>query len=720
MNRTMKWVCAVALIAAALPVAAAKKKKEGPWVWPEMPTPVEREAAMALKCESGVVVVARATKVALNSFGSPKPGVVQEEFVRLLVTSEDGVRSSAIPLVMRRGYTLQTVEGRTVSPDGTITAVDRKKDVDQTDVKKFGEDDSEQSVATVRFPAPQVGAVLDLHYIQEFKAEAFWDAPYFYAESLLYNQTSTARVDLEIRISDGNDGKGWNLITMGDVYRNMRLERIPDETSAYAVHLGPYPVEYDEKSAPPSIHTSPTLLAYIDLSDYKVDMDPSKVVNRTMSIDHWGRVQGITFPPEDPTTQWWCLYMAEDRKNNKEFIRLPGEGEKIDVSAIAPASLPLEERLLKLYRCAQESVKYDPDAQRIHSVSDTFKRGVRGTWEGTLLYAYLLDRAGIAYQLGLIADRTALRFSPGVRSTYIYDFFTALVVERAGQPPLVLVPGDFSLDFGLLPFDYQNALVLRPDGEKSLKVFYSPVNPPAKDAVTWRYAVEMDASGGASGTVTLSKEGASARGFRRWYVRRETRHANPEVLDQEKKSEQERKEELDREVEDAFWTPGNAFTFSGYELVRCEKGAQTPVEFKAQAQGKAVGQANGDRWLVLANPLVAGTSNPFTRPARRNPIWNDAAGRRILEGELVLPAGAKVLELPKGQEVTGPEGIKARYQVGQLERDGRVVITSRFEYDVPLIVPTPLYNAYRLYLDAIARMGQDRCIVQFTAEKELE
>jgi len=695
-------------------VASAKSKPQPePFQWPAPPDEAARKAASLLKNDGGLVILERQTKIRIASWRSDRPGLRIEEFDRFLVVGQEGIQNASMPLKLGWGWTLETVEGRTTAPDGAVTALDGEKDVERFDVTRLGDQESLYTQASVHFPAPQVGSVLDLHWIS-FKE----GVPYHLVLPLLLEQTTTVRGETELTFDD----ETWSLLTVGDSRGTAKLERA--DKGKYLVHLSTCEIDAREVAAPPVAHTSPTLVCYINYSGVpskSKDKDEApKVATSTLSLDSRGRVQGFSFPPGAEVTDWWIEYLKKKRGESQEFMKRASRVESLPVEWSALAGLPLEERLARLYRLAQTTVRRNPYAVGVTDINSLLAQGANGDEQVTLLFAHFLERSKIPYSLGLLADRKMLRFSPVIHSGQVYGFIPAVVVPRPGKNPLVMVPGDFSLDFGVLPYDRQDALVFWLEGEDTVKTFYSAVDEPAADAASFRYALEMDASGKASGSVTLSERGAKSRGFRRWYVMREIKRKSPKRDKYYDRSDTELKDELDEELEKWFWAPGSLFTFSGYELVKCDQSAAEPLEIKAVGQAQSIGQASGDRWLVLANPLMAGYSSPFVRPARRFAIWNETGGLRTVEGELLLPAGAKVLEVPKPQEVKGPEGLIARYTTEALEREGRVVLHSKLEYTVPLVLGSQSYGAYRLYLDGIARMGQDKCIVQFVGEKELE
>lgn len=713
-ERTLAFLIALAICT----FSHAAEKKAKPFSWPQKPTPEVVQTALKMKSDSGLVILERKCTVHLRSCFAEPYLIQKEEFLRFLVLNEVGVTHSKINLAVDEGASIILVEGRTVSPLGEITPLDRDRDVTIARVRGKREWFNWDIGGTARFPAPSVGALLDLHFICE-ATPAY--PPYYYGQTLLYDLTSTLKADFEVHIEGGAPAatSRWSMLSFGMGQGGCKLQALPNR-QGFSASMGTFVLDGWEPDSPPAYHLSPYVLCFVDFSDPEITGNGVHGSERVMTWDSRGQIQGIEFPAGDPSTKWWQNYFEEFHKYVREFLKWDGRASEIRVSDIAPETLSLEERARRLYSCAQSTVRWNPDAERNATLKEAIRQGANDNWQATLCYSYLLKKANIPHAVGFVANRYAMRYSPVAMNGGLYDFQVAVILELEKDHPLLLQPGEISLEFGCSPFERQEALVFLSHPEGTLRAFYSPPNPPDKDLLLWKYALEMDNSGGASGSVTLEEHGAVAHGFKRWYLLRELHHKNPKVAKQEKSSEQDMRQELADEVEAAFTLPGGHFTASGRELVRCGPAVDSPLVMQGSIVGKNIGTSSGGRWLVAANPLMLGFGGRYNQKSRMNPIWNRSAGKRVAEGELLLPPGATVVELPSPQEVKGPNGIIARYQVERVERGGRILLKSRMEYELPLIVGRDQYASYRNYLDAVARLGEDRCIVGIPQEKVLE
>jgi hypothetical protein len=184
MAKRPAWLAACFLASVAL--AGFAKSKDEPFQWPALPDEAARKSASCLKNDGGLVILERRTKIDMHPWMSERPGVQCDDFVRFLVVSQDGIRNASIPAKLESGCTLEKIEGRSIAPDGSVTVLDEKKDVERVEVTRLGDGESLQSKATVHFPAPQVGSVLDLHYVS-------------YKDGAPYTRSEERRVGKECR-----------------------------------------------------------------------------------------------------------------------------------------------------------------------------------------------------------------------------------------------------------------------------------------------------------------------------------------------------------------------------------------------------------------------------------------------------------------------------------------------------------------------------------------
>jgi hypothetical protein len=146
-------------------VAYAKENDLPPFAWPAAATQDEVAEGKKLTTRSGLVLLKRHCVMQIRSYGVSPSGVFKDEFLRFLVADEKGVHNCKLELNDDSKFVAEVVEGRTILPDGKVVPVDSEKDILRTEIQKGTEKNANVALATVNFPASQIGAVLELHAV---------------------------------------------------------------------------------------------------------------------------------------------------------------------------------------------------------------------------------------------------------------------------------------------------------------------------------------------------------------------------------------------------------------------------------------------------------------------------------------------------------------------------------------------------------------------------
>ncbi len=708
-------ILAGSLLVLSVSSALAKVEKKEPWAWPAPPAEEEVKKALAMKSESGFVILDRRCSVEVRTLNAKPEGVTRDEFIRYLIVSEEAARKATVTVNDDPGAKIDFVEGRTVAPGGAVTAVDEKRDVKRVDVTNLRRKELTTSLAEVAFPAPVKGAILDLHFSTTTEGRVF-----YYVQPLVYTNTPSREMQVDVTVKGWVASVPWFTLTVGDTDGTATLEYLT--SGGMRVHVAPFTPRRRLAFDPPTYHLYPTMICTLDLGTLRLKgQDEPVMVRLAQNVDARGRLSSVEFPTARHR-EYWARFLSDEEKKNKEFVDHPGSAGGIDVASAAPPALALEERAARLYRLAQERAGYSPDDEPGTTLSAMMKKGMSYRWQGTLFYSYLLDRARIPHKVGMAANRYAIRFMPGIRNEYLFGFEKVVMIEVPGRSPIFAMPGYLGLPFGCLPDSYQDSLVLFPVGEKDLEYKYTEFDPLQLDTVATHYDLELDAAGNATGKVSLKETGAPALPFFRWDMYRRFRQAHP-ARDEKRSAatvEKERKEEFDRVLADEFDLPGNKLKLSDYAVPSSPMTPAQPVEASAMAYGKAIATPAQGRWVMYANPVLAGFVSPFTEEVRMTPIWYGQGGHFVVEGETKLPAGAAVVELPQPADLAGPLGAHASSRVERVDRDGRVIIRSIVEYDQPTVVGSDQDQAWRVFQSELARIAGDRCIISLSAKKDLE
>lgn len=710
------------LVLAASTVFAADKKKA--FEWPPLPDQATLQRASALRTDSGLVILERRCLVEILSFDTPKPGFRREETIRFLVANEQGARNAVLEVADAFDATVGTIAARTVAPDGAVTVADEARDIKRVSVTTNRRREPLVKLATVSFPAPQKGALLDLHYETSASGEML-----MLLQPLAWRDTPSLVADFEVRITTRYAEVPWSAMTFGDSQNAVQLTALgtsftgkvlAGQQHGVTAHVGQFEPPRREPHGLPSHQLMPMLVCFVDMAILREPDVPGGTALRAMTmVDGRGRLITAGFPTAKHR-EFWGKFLAKEAEAEAKFV-VGGRDVSLQDLPAKDVSQPLEQRLAALYRHTQELLRYDPDATP-GSVAQVLSKGMGRRSNGALVLSAVLKRAGIAHQVGEVLNRYGLRFSSVLRSEYLFDFQKVVVVDVPGKGPVFMMPGYLSLPFGALPVENQDSMVLLPKATNDVSTVMTPANPPQLDSAVFRYDLALDTAGNVSGTVSLAAKGAAGLDVVREGAYREFRKTHPDKADRKATAAAKRAEEEDfqRLLADQFELVDNRLHLEGHVLKSLPSTAADAVELTCTARGEGMAQQVGDRWLAYVTPPLAGLQSPFTEPSRTQPIWYDTGGTVVVEGDLELPAGAVVAELPAPLEVKGPEGVVLRRTVEKVETEGRVVVRSRLEMERPAIVANLDYVAWRTLQEALARAGEDRFVLTMSASKVLD
>ncbi len=702
--RSLPWVV---ITLALMPLCLAAEDK--PYAWPAGPDPAAIEKARAVYSRTGLVILERRCELTLGLFS----GVTREEFVRFLVLNEAGAKSASVSVNDHTRTRVTVIEARSIAPGGTVTQVDPKKDIHTAEVAIYKAKAALASVATVDFPAPVPGAVLDLHFITRYDG---WTI--FYADPVTFGQHPALKTDFVIRASGGFPGTQWSVSLLGGRAGMGRLEKKPDQS--VEASFGPLLPPKEEPCSVPYTQRDTTLLLYL-----RWVADDAKVLKEKVGyhfdVDTRGRPAGIDWATV-PNKDWWLGYLKKSKEAVDQFLKHPGRAKDVVTEIVAPASLPLEERADRLYRYVQSAVKYNPGLGRDATLGDVARHGEQVPWQGTLYFAYLLQRAGIPHECVLVADRWQIRFNPALTNDYIYGFTNAVFVDIPGKGRRFYMPGHLSLPPGCLEDGYQDSVALWRANDKEISVAFTPLNPPGADRTEYAYEATLAADGSLAGKLVIQKWGTEAEPFVEWHREREYKLAHPKREDKKNKvSPEERQREFDKRLREEATVPGTHLDITNVAVDALPASSAEPLKLSCTFTAKSMGQpAQSGTWLVFGLPLAAGYESPFTAPSRETAVWFQDAGRTVMDGTVTLPAGAKVVDVPGLLQFGGPDGDVLRTDVEAGSKDGAPAIHSHLEFDRPVIVGTDKYAVWKAFESVLVSRAESRCVVSWPSAKVLE
>ncbi|MEJ2367502.1 MAG: hypothetical protein P8Z49_03915 [Acidobacteriota bacterium] len=182
MKHVLPLLIAVLMYAGLSSPLPARGRKSNPFAWPQLPPKSEIQKRMSLHTLNGLLILDRQCQLHIRSFYVPDQGIVREEFIRILVLNKEGASNAGIKVSDNADADVLSIEGRTILPDGKIIKINPKNDIQSVKVGGMKKKENVTALATVNFPSPKPGSILDLHFVTKTKGP-----PYFLLEPVIFN-----------------------------------------------------------------------------------------------------------------------------------------------------------------------------------------------------------------------------------------------------------------------------------------------------------------------------------------------------------------------------------------------------------------------------------------------------------------------------------------------------------------------------------------------------
>lgn len=696
--------------------------EEKPYVWPDLPTAQELEKAKRLPAPNGLVVLERKMSARVGG------GTSKDDFVRILVVSEEGAGHASFSFSPGQFFEVKKLEGRTLPPGGGAPIpLEDSRDIKKIEATFLEGGDPLYTSLKVAFPAPTVGAILDLHYVVDDRYGVGLDFGFgtfifrllarysSFVEPIPFGSLSTLKSEFRLTACGLSSGSRWHLITCGDKGGVCSISS-PSE-GEYLVKVGPISVEREPKAAPPQSQRIPTILCYLFEIDDEIPADWPKPSKAVLSVGPKGHVQGISFSEKDAVGLWWIHKIREQLDEAREFLSKPGKAKYDELQELAPAALSVPERVCRLYDHAQKTMSKNPDGWGGESLADAIRNGAGDGDQVSLYFKYLLDRAGIPNTLLFVSDRGTPQFSPFIRSASLYGFVLGVQVDATG---LVYLPGEAGLDCGALPVDRQEALVLSFASAGELLPSYTGNGEAGADLWMQEAIFDLDFTGNGKGKSSITATGSRSFPFRNWWAGKRRLQERKDRATLKKEDPAELQAKMSSKLAGLLPPLPAGLTLQGLELAKEDGRASAPLRIQAEAQFKRLGRASGPQWTLPAFPLLYPDVGEAPKAGRKQPVWNSVGGRRRFDCRLLCPPGAKLIQLPEGRSLDAGEGMRASVSLTASEEGGRLVLHSIVDYEIPLLVGVDRLSEYQKFLDALWALSAEVCLIGVPQDKSLD
>ena len=622
---------------------------------------------------------------------------------------------------------ISAVQGRTISPDGSIHPVDPDKDIRELDIA-IGKRE-EDFLRTVNFPRVEPGAILDLAWT------ATGGYPALETINLQFGfPTRKLSINAQGKLSGGaNMQPGFGIQTY---WVPFIISKPPEGTAARLSSLMDLeltatnlPVRTIEPFAPPAIRTGAMLglvpkdlpgrkwrdhVYLVDSAQPLPEQEEREVVWIDAMLDanapmvEFDQLGLQVVPLSERNARGMVPLQIGLKSITRDFKRFVGGNKKgetaAQLEAIAPSSLDFHARVDRIYRYAREQVRPDPESNNWNRL-DKLKNKGAGFGNALRFYVkYLLDQAGIENDLVFLISRRDVPLLTIFESWFIYATRRSLIeVRSTGGEVRYLEPADSLADSWSMGDAYLGGLLFRDSGDP--KVDWSiervPVTARVREQAIVRFAADVAAMTASGGPLKATAElhGAAANRMR-WRIGRR----NPET---DREEEDKRRMAYLRQWLDSWAGTRLPEDFS-MEVHEPDANLWEPYALNAELPWHANVQHLDERMILPAFPMASLFQNPFVAERRRQPLWL-RGGDFEISMTWTLPPGMRPSQL-RQKQATGPKGL--HYRLDQLWDEAQSQLTSTLTMHQPYMLPASDYPQVRELFASLQRESQMRVLIE--------
>lgn len=705
--------------------------------------------------DAGVVALSQSLDISgfahVGAFRT-KGSVTQEISSRFIVLDSKGVQAVSRHIFLGGvGSTIKGVAGRTVTPDGKIYPLDAERDVKNLDIRTAG-GKTARAMRAAFFPHVVAGSILDLSYtVIDTNLPDFEVVP-------LQGAFPIRHLRLHVR---GRLLKNvaWVPFFLGPSPPGARASL--DNHFNLTLNLDDVPPTRDEPLAPPATRAGFRLgLMPEVVKSFKHPFEDGDAVKyaplfgQPVRVLHLATLEsspgkslagaiepsvgtvvlddlGLQAPPDwtasqdaKPLMAWWNDVLGRIDKRLDRFFRRTGKAEnKDDLEKIVPSSLPVEERVERLYGFARKRIHPDPHADGQRNLNVLFACGQGDERDVDLYLVYLLRKAGIPAKMVLAFNRYSPAYQPVLES--FRPFFTSFFVKvsPAGSAPTYLMPGDPFATYHTFPQTYLGALAfVQPDEPKapwSISRISSKLPLHGLTKVSFEATLPDSATKVRLAMKTTLTDDA-AHGFR-W----ELGWDRPKPIGVMERGHLRIVKQGEKSITGRWKKVYNAWIDSWANIkptgklpdVNTRLNVDKPLTFSMQGDWDPGIRRVGSRLLVPAFPDADIFANPFQAERRYDPIWWRDPGDYEISLTWVLPPGASVDELPPASRAAGPGGLSfaATFTSKTDTNKGHSKeVTCTVKIHHPAMLPASAYPEVKTFCEVLQRLSNTRFLVDIS------
>ncbi|MEJ2367039.1 MAG: transglutaminase domain-containing protein, partial [Acidobacteriota bacterium] len=462
-----------------------------------------------------------------------------------------------------------------------------------------------------------------------------------------------------------------------------------------------------------------------EISDNRIEseIDPSRGMAALDDLGLQVVPAWVSTPGSQAVMSWWNRVLENINKRFDKFFRHTSKAEgAADLDKIAPVSLPVKERVARLFAYVREKIHPDPEARTQKNLNRLLRDGNGGERDIALYLIYLLREAHIPARMVIALSRYAPTFQPILEDFRPYSPSYMVQVSPPGKKPIYLMPGDIFATVQTFPDVYLGALAFRqPDDPRTpWPMICLPKNLPLHGTTSIACSAALPVEGAKTPLEVKTTLTDNAAYDFRWRLGLTKPTVKGEMVDgkvvvtSRGKKVTDKWDKIYRNWMD-IWT--NIKPDGDLPRLDNRKDVEKPLTFAMKGAWNPGVRSIGPRLLVPAFPSSDIFTNPFQTDRRFGPIWWPNAGDYEISLSWSIPAPYGVRQLPKNESVKGPGGLfyTAAYSYTPGGKKGTAgTLKADLKLHLPPMLPASDYEAARMFCERLQRVSETRFLVDTT------
>jgi len=363
--------------------------------------------------------------------------------------------------------------------------------------------------------------------------------------------------------------------------------------------------------------------------------------------------------------------------------------ESIAMEVLADAPKTPKERVARLYRHVQDTVRYvsiqlGMGGWRPTPADEVAEQGFGDCKDMASYLKTLLSVDGIDSDMVILGTRSSyLAETPGPNLRG--HNHAILAVNLPDQPPHFLDVTCRTCGFDDLPWQDQGTQVLIADGAES-RLVRTPTSPPDSNRVVRHYDIALSADGAASFRLVYEAAGHFAKGHRRTLFN----------------LNQTEREQWLRRLPGGHGAVGTTAT----EIVG-QKDFGAPLIVRIEGSFGRLAKGSASLWTLGVSNLIGPPMSRIAKSRARLPAHLGPPHATEVVARIALSDGMRVGSVPDPVVVESPFG---RYELRYVMEEGVLVVTRTFRRTAS-VVPADNVPALRKFADAVRAHDRDTAVL---------